>query len=258
MYSEVKEELERKGLDSNSFDYMYRYLQDNNILDRLDEYIERLLSGEPVQYIIGNVDFYGNIIKVNKDVLIPRFETELLVEKTIKLIRNKYKDKIDILDIGTGSGCIAITLSKEVNSKVVGCDISTSAIAIAKDNATLNNAEVDFIESDVFSNINGKYDVIISNPPYISKDEKIMDIVYNNEPHTALFADNNGLYFYDKILKECKDYLKDNFIIAFEIGESQGNDIIDLCHKYLDNINTWVEKDLSGRDRYIFIESKNS
>ena len=258
MYSEVKEELERKGLDSNSFDYMYKYLQDNNLLDRLDEYTERLLSGEPVQYIIGNVDFYGNTIKVNKDVLIPRFETELLVEKTIKLIRNKYKKKIDILDIGTGSGCIAITLSKEVNSKVVGCDISTSAIALAKDNAILNNAKVDFIESNVFSNIKGKYDVIISNPPYISKDEKIMDIVYNNEPHTALFADNNGLYFYDKILKECKNYLKDNYIIAFEIGESQGNDIISLCNKYLDNVKVWVEKDLSGRDRYVFIESKNS
>ena len=258
MYNRVKEELERKGLDSNSFDYMYKYLQDNNLLDRLDEYTERLLSGEPVQYIIGNVDFYGNTIKVNKDVLIPRFETELLVEKTIKLIRNKYKKKIDILDIGTGSGCIAITLSKEVNSNVVGCDISTSAIALSKENATLNNAKVDFIESDVFSNINGKYDVIISNPPYISKDEKIMDIVYNNEPHTALFADNNGLYFYDKILKECKDYLKDNFIIVFEIGESQGSEIIDLCHKYLDNVNAWIEKDLSGRDRYIFIESKNS
>ena len=258
MYSEVKEELERMGLDSNSFDYMYKYLIDNNILDRLDEYTNRLLSGEPVQYIIGNVDFYGNTIKVNKNVLIPRFETELLVEKTIKLIRNKYKDKINILDIGTGSGCIAITLSKEVNSNVVGCDISTSAIALAKENAALNNTLVDFIESDVFSNIIDKYDVIISNPPYISKDEKIMDIVYNNEPHTALFADNNGLYFYDIILRECKKYLKDNFIIAFEIGESQGNDIIDLCNKYLDNINTWVEKDLSGRDRYIFIESKNS
>lgn len=258
MYNEIKKELETKGLDSNSFDYMYKYLEDNNLLDRLDDYTTRLLNGESVQYIIGNVNFYGNTIKVNKDTLIPRFETELLVEKTIKLIKNKFKNEVSILDIGTGSGAIAITLNKEVNSRVVGSDISKKALAIAKENNSLNNTKVEFIESDVFSNINGKYDVIISNPPYISKDEEIMDIVYNNEPHLALFADDNGLYFYDKILKECKTYLNNKFLIAFEMGESQGNDIVNLCNKYLDNVNVWIEKDLSDRDRFVFIESKNS
>ena len=165
MFNEIKKELERKGFDSNSFDYMYKYLEENNLLSKLNEYTKRLLKGEAVQYIIGNVNFYGNTIKVNKNVLIPRYETELLVEKTIKLINNKFKDKIDILDIGTGSGCIAITLPKEVNAKVVGCDISREAIALSKKNAKDNNTIVDFIESHVFSNIDGKYDVIISNPP---------------------------------------------------------------------------------------------
>ena len=121
---DIKKELEQRGFDSNSFDYLYKYLKDNDLLNRLDEYTKRLLDGEPVQYIIGNVNFYGNIINVNKNVLIPRFETELLVEKTIKLIKKKFDKNIDILDIGTGSGCIAITLDKEINCDVDGVDVS--------------------------------------------------------------------------------------------------------------------------------------
>lgn len=254
--SDIKRKLEEKNLDSNSYDYLYKYLKDNDLLDKLDEYTDRLLDGESVQYIIGNVDFFGNKILVNKNVLIPRFETELLVEKTIKYIKNRFNSKIDILDIGTGSGAISITLNKEVDCDIDAVDISREALEVAKENNILNGTNVNMFISDIFSNINKKYDVIISNPPYISKDEEIMNIVRNNEPHIALYADMNGLYFYDKILRECKKYLKDKFIIAFEIGYLEANNIVDMANRYLDNVSISVEKDYNGRDRYIFIMSE--
>jgi len=254
--SNIKDILEDKGLDINSYDYLYKYLKDNYLLDKLDEYTNRLLNGEPVQYIIGNVDFYGNKLLVNKNVLIPRFETEQLVEKTIKYIKNHFEKKIDILDIGTGSGAIAITLYKEVKASVDALDISEEALEVAKENNKLNGTNVNMFISDVFASVNKKYDVIISNPPYISIDEEIMDIVKNNEPHLALYADMNGLYFYDKILRECNNYLKNHFIIAFEIGYWEADLIVDLVNKYLNNVIVKVEKDYSDRDRFIFIMNK--
>lgn len=250
---DIIRELESKGLDSNSFDYLYKYLKDNDLLDRLEEYTKRLLDGEAVQYIIGNVCFYGNIINVNKSTLIPRFETELLVEKTCNYINDYFDDKVSILDIGTGSGCIAITLNKLVNSDVMGIDISNEALDVAKVNNRVNNTDVNFYVSDVFDNVKGKFDVIISNPPYIGYDEDIMGIVYNNEPHLALFADDNGLFFYDKILSECKSYLNDRFLIAFEIGYLQADSIVNLVNRYLGDVNIWVCKDYSDRDRFVFI-----
>ena len=233
-------------------EYLKKYLPN----DKLDEGIKLLEEGKPVQYIVGNVDFYGNTINVNENTLIPRFETELLVEKTIKLIKKHFYGKVNILDIGTGSGCIAITLNKEVDSNVDAVDISDKAIEVAIENNKINNTNVNFYKSDVFSNVNGKYDIIISNPPYIAYDEEIMDIVYDNEPHSALFADNNGLYFYDRILSECKDYLNSKFIIAFEIGYKQGYSVRNIAYKYLDNIDVFVEKDYSDKDRFVFIVSK--
>ena len=233
-------------------EYLKKYLPSNE----LEEGIQRLEHGEPVQYIVGNADFYGNKIIVNNNVLIPRFETELLVEKTIKYIKNRFNDKIDILDIGTGSGAIAITLNKLVDSDVDAVDISSGALEVAKENNKINNTNVNLFVSDIFDNVNKKYDVIISNPPYISRDEEIMDIVKNNEPHLALYADMDGLYFYDKILKECKNYLKDNFIIAFEIGWWQADKITEIINKYLNNIDVLVEKDYGDKDRFIFIMSR--
>ena len=237
------------SINDKDIDYLKKYLPE----DKYEEGIKLLEEGVPVQYIVGNVDFYGNIINVNKNVLIPRFETELLVEKTIKLIRKYFDRKIDILDIGTGSGCIAISLFKEVDSNIDGIDISNEALDVAKENNILNNTNVNFYQSDVFSNVSGKYDVIISNPPYISYDEEIMDIVHNNEPHSALYADDNGLYFYDKILRECGNYLNSKFIIAFEIGYTQGDSIKNMAYKYLDNTLVIIEKDYSNRDRFVFV-----
>lgn len=236
----------------DDIDYLKKYLPS----DRLEEGIKLLEEGKPVQYIVGNVDFYGNTINVNENTLIPRFETELLVEKTIKLIKKYYDRKVDILDIGTGSGCIAITLNKEVNSNVDAVDISDDALIVAEENNKINNTNVRFYNSDVFSNVDKKYDVIISNPPYIAYNEEIMDVVYNNEPHSALFADKNGLFFYDKILRECKNYLNSEFIIAFEIGYKQGDSVRELAYKYLDNVDVFVEKDYSDKNRFVFIVSK--
>ena len=229
------------------------YLKKNLSSDELDAGLERLKNGEPVQYIVGNVDFYGQEMIVNKNVLIPRFETELLVEKTIGLIKKYFDKKVDILDIGTGSGCIAITLNRMLDASVDAIDISNSALEVAKKNNILNKTNVNFFQSDVFSNVSKKYDIIISNPPYISKKEKIMDIVYNNEPHIALFAPDDGLYFYNQILKESQKYLKDKFIIAFEIGYLQGEKIKEIAYNYMNNIEVIVDKDYNNFDRFVFI-----
>lgn len=231
-------------------EYLEKYLSD----DKLDEGIELLNKGISPQYIVGNVNFYGNIINVDSRVLIPRFETELLVEKTIHYVENLFNRKVSILDIGTGSGCIAITLKKEIDCDVVASDISLDAIDVAKRNAINNNVDILFVNSDIFSNIDNKFDVIISNPPYISYDEEIDDIVKNNEPSLALYASDDGVYFYDKILSECSKYLSNRFLIAFEIGYTQGDRIVRLAYKYLsDDINVKVEKDYSLKDRFVFI-----
>ena len=214
---------------------------------------EKLFKKYPIQYLIGYVNFYGYKIDVNENVLIPRYETEYLVEKTIKYCKKLFEKKIDILDIGTGSGAISIALGKNIDSNIVASDISKDALEIAKNNAKNNDLDIQFIASDIFSNINGKFDVIISNPPYISKNEEVMDSVWKYEPHLALYANDNGLYFYKEILKDAKKYLKDKYLIAFEIGYWQADEIVKIANNYLVDTRTFVEKDLSGKDRYVFI-----
>lgn len=238
----------------NEIEYLKKYLHDKS---KINEALERLSNGEPVQYIVGDTNFYGNIIKVNKNVLIPRRETEELVEKTLEYLHNYFDENITILDIGTGSGCIPITLKKHLpNSTIDACDISPLALEVAKDNAILNDVNINFIESDIFSNISNKYDCIISNPPYIREDEKIMPIVKNNEPHIALYAQDNGLYFYKEILKNAHKYLKEKFLIAFEIGDLQGPSIKTIASEYFPNAKIFLEKDLQHFNRFIFIISE--
>ena len=230
-------------------EYLKKYLNPNE----LENGIKRLENGEPVQYIVGNVSFYGFSFDVNNSVLIPRFETEELVSRTINLIKKYFNKEISILDIGTGSGCIAITLNKLLSAKVDAVDISSDALKVATKNGIKNNSSVNFFVSDVFSNVKDKYDVIISNPPYIKEDEEIMDIVKNNEPHIALYGGKDGLYFYDKILKDAKKYLYKTSIIAFEIGCSEALEIRGLANKYLDNPEVIIENDYNGLDRFVFI-----
>ena len=229
-------------------EYLKKYLPK----DKLEKGLKELKEGKPVQYIVGNVDFYNVNLLVNENVLIPRFETEYLVEKTINYVK-ELKEPLDILDIGTGTGAIAISLAKNLSCNVLATDISKKALEIAKKNAKRNNVKITFKQSDILKNIKGKFDIIISNPPYISKDEIIDPLVKNNEPHIALYADNNGLYFYEEILKNIKPYLKEKSIIAFEIGMTQSKAITTLVHTYLPNSIVKTEKDLTGKDRYIFI-----
>ena len=234
-------------------EYLKKYYKGN-----IEDAYKLLEEGLPVQYIVGEVDFYGNIFKVNKNVLIPRFETEQLIEITMEYINDRFDGCVDILDIGTGSGCIAITLKKNIRCNVDAVDISSDALEVAEYNKKLNNVDINLFKSDMLSNVSKKYDVIISNPPYIGREEDIQGIVEKNEPHIALYADNDGLYYYEEILKNCKKNLNDNFIIAFEIGQSQGKLVKDIALKYLDNIDVFIKKDLNNLDRFVIIVSKNS
>lgn len=229
-------------------EYLQKYLKKENV----EEELLRLKKGEAIQYIVGSMDFYGLPFLVNKNVLIPRWETEELVERTLKILKLYFLEP-KILDIGTGTGCIAITLSKQLHTKVDACDISREALVVAGENAKKNEADVVCIESDIFSNIHKKYDCIISNPPYISYEEEIMEVVRNNEPSLALYAKENGLYFYKQILKEAKNYINKKFLLAFEIGQTQGESVMEIANFYFPNSQIWCEKDLSGLPRYVFV-----
>lgn len=209
----------------------------------------RLANGEAPQYIIGYVNFYGYQFKVNKAVLIPRFETEGLIAKTLPLLNNHMK----ILDIGTGSGAIAITLSKKLGMMIDACDLSKPALRVAKINAKQNQAQVNFIYSNLFSNIHDRYDCLISNPPYLSEDAIIDPIVKNNEPALALYAKDHGLAFYKAIINQSDQYLKPYFIMAFEIGFDEGEAVLKIAQAKYPKAKSYIEKDLANYDRYLFI-----
>ena len=225
--------------NNSDIEYLKKYIKESNLDNHYyQECLKKLETGIHIQYIIGNVDFYGNIIKVNESVLIPRFETELLVDKTIEKINQIFNNKkIDIIDLGTGSGCIAITLKKEINSNVDALDISIDAIKVAKDNAKDNNVEINFINQDMSTYKEKKYDVIISNPPYIKYDEEIMDLVKNNEPHLALYADDEGLYFYKKIKDNIPHITKERYLVCFEIVYTQAEQIVEYANNKLNNVS---------------------
>lgn len=235
-------------------EYLKKYLPE----DKFESGLKRLEKGEPVQYIVGNVDFYGYTFKVNPCVLIPRFETEELVFKTIEYARTVFKEPFKAVDLGTGSGCIAITLKKKLDSQieVSAVDISKSALEVAKENAKENDVEIKFYHGDMLEPLDDKYDLIISNPPYIRKDEEIMKIVRDNEPAIALYADNEGLANYEKILSNAKEKLNQKNMIAFEIGWWQGSRVVELAQHYFPNALIRVEQDLQGKDRFVFIFNK--
>ncbi len=228
-------------------EYLKKYMKEEEV----DEGIKRLKQGEPVQYIVGNVNFYGYIFEVNQNVLIPRFETEQLIEKTLSFLQKKDPA---IVDLGTGSGCIAITLKKKLpESTVTAYELSKEALEVARKNAKNLEADITFVH-DTMEHLHGTYDVIISNPPYIAKDEEIETIVYNNEPHLALYAEDHGLYYYDKILSQAREHLNDGGIIAFEIGQTQGKKIQALGQKYLPEFESIIDVDYQGLDRFIFFK----
>lgn len=235
---------------------------DNFVSDKIvNIYFDKLkLIGEnkPVQYVIGNVNFYGLNFIVNENVLIPRFETEELIENTLKLIKEIFplKKDLKIIDLGCGSGAIGLTLKHFLpDSSVTLLDISEDALNVSRENASRLNLDVNFIQGDMLDDIYSKYDIIISNPPYIETDEEVERIVLDNEPHLALFGGDDGLDLYRKILTNCKKNLNDKFIIAFEIGYLQKDRVIELAKENLDNVRVFGKKDLSKRDRMVFIYS---
>ena len=213
----------------------------------------------PLSHLVGFEYFYDRKYKVTKDVLSPRMETEELIYKVIEYINASNKNKFKILDLCTGSGIIAITLKKEleqVSVDVIASDISEEAIEVAKENAQSHDATIKFIKSDIFNNIDNKFDIIVSNPPYIDrKDEVTMqDNVLKYDPHLALFAEEEGMYFYRKIIEQANDYLNENGVMFFEIGYDQKDKIIKLAD--MNGYSAEVYKDINGRDRMAFLVRK--
>lgn len=228
----------------------------NDIFD--DEKFMTLLkkaNDVPVSYLLGYQDFYGYRYQVNKNVLIPRNETEELINYCLEYIKKNNYKKIKILEIGTGSGCICITLNKELNklnidNEITSCDISNEALKVAKQNALILNSNINFIESDVFSNlINYDYDLIISNPPYIEKNEFVSKRVLNNEPHIALFSDETGLEIYQKIFSQINKFINLKAMF-FEISPCIEQGLELLKNKYCSNFNSQYKKDINGFIRF--------
>ena len=208
----------------------------------------------PVQYIIGYVDFYGLKINVNEFTLIPRYETEYLIELTLKEIKKMSLANPKILDLCTGSGAIGLTLKSLLpSSEVTLSDISKDALMVANKNKNELNLDVNIIESDLFKNIPGKFDVIISNPPYVMTNETLpKDVLY--EPHLALYSGPKGIDHIEEIFKNIKSHLNNKYLIALEINEKSEPDITNLIKTYFEkNINYKFMKDLAGKTRYLFI-----
>ena len=236
-------------------------LQPNKIIENTDflkfeKSLNRLKKEEPIQYILGKTEFYGYPFLVTKDTLIPRPETEELVEWILQELEFQKKEKTSILDIGTGSGCIAISLAKKnKNLSVSAIDFSKEAIEIAKQNAKLNEVNINFIEKDILltKELETSFDVIVSNPPYVRELEKveIKNNVLQNEPHSALFvSDSNPLIFYSKIADLAKNHLTKNGLLFFEINQYLGQETkVILSERGYKNIE--LRKDLFGNDRMI-------
>ena len=189
-----------------------------------------------------------DMLSVNNIIIINPKKFNFLIIG-LKTNINKYSKEND----KRNSPKPGIALKKKIACEMVAVDISASALAVAHENALNNNVNIDFRLGNLLEPLDGKVDILVSNPPYIAYDEEIMEIVKNNEPHLALYADNNGLYYYEEILKNVKNYLNDNYLIAFEIGATQGEALKELAKKYL-NKEAIVEKDIEGRNRFVFIK----
>ncbi len=227
---------------------------DNDDFEFLQNALLKLKNQIPIQYIVGETAFYGLMFKVDKNVLIPRPETEELVELILQ--NHKNSNSLKILDVGTGSGCIAISLAKNVpNAEVSALDISVEALNVAKNNAAMNQVTIDFIPANILTieKLPDTFDVIVSNPPYVRELEKaqMQQNVLSNEPHIALFVkDENPLLFYDKIAELAKKHLTENGVLYFEINQYLGLETVELLKsKGFKNIE--LKKDIYGVDRMV-------
>ncbi|MCI9182361.1 MAG: peptide chain release factor N(5)-glutamine methyltransferase [Acholeplasmatales bacterium] len=239
LYTKLHEEVS-KEIQESFQSLFHRYLYEN----------------EPVQYLIGSSCFYGYDFKVTKDVLIPRYETEELVEQVLYRYDSYFKgQQVDVCDLATGSGCIGITLALEEKlMRVVATDISKDALRIAKENSEKLGANVEFLEGDMLEPVkNRKFDIFVSNPPYIPEKENVMSLVKDNEPNIALFGGEDGMKFYRIILENVHTLLKEKAIVCFEHGYDKKEEMLALAKHYFPEARVEVLKDLEGKDRMTFI-----
>ncbi|MFS9014517.1 peptide chain release factor N(5)-glutamine methyltransferase [Streptococcus infantis] len=269
IFKDFEEKLIVQGEEAESLSFVYRSLKNLSFTDFIftlqqkvteeeKEFVEeiytKLANHIPAQYIIGHADFFGMQLKVDERVLIPRPETEELVEL---ILAENLKDNLKVLDIGTGSGAIALALAKNrLDWSVTASDISEDALELATENANAQNLNLSFIKSDCFSEISSKYDIIVSNPPYISREdqEEVGLNVLHSEPHLALFADEDGLAIYRRIAEDSKDYLNDGGKIYLEIGYKQGQSVPALFMENLPEKRVRTLKDQFGQDRMVVID----
>ena len=269
LFSDFEEELIRQGEEAESLSFVYRSLKNLSFTDLVfalqqevteEEEVfvkgifQQLAAHKPAQYIIGQADFYGMQLKVDERVLIPRPETEELVEL---ILAENPETNLSVLDIGTGSGAIALALAKNrPDWSVTAADISQNALDVASENSKNQNLQLFLKKSDCFTEISEKYDIIVSNPPYISREDASevgLNVLYS-EPHLALFADEDGLAIYRRIAEDVKDYLKDGGKIYLEIGYKQGQSVPELFRKYLPEKRVRTLKDQFGQDRMVVID----
>lgn len=220
--------------------------------------VKQLTEGKPLSYILGYHWFYGYKILVNENTLIPRSETEELVSHILAYVDDHF-EKPQVVDVATGSGAIAIALSKELNLEVDASDISEEALNLASKSAEYNDAKVTFYGGDMLEPIialDKKYDVLVCNPPYIKEIEDVDPSVLDFEPHIALFGGDDGLYFYRKVFEKAHLVLKETFLMAFEIGYDLGESITELAKAYFPDANIEIIKDISGLDRMLLVYKK--
>ena len=271
IFNDFEEKLIAKGEEAESLSFVYRSLKNLSFTDFVfalqqevteedkefvEEIYKRLAAHIPSQYIIGSAEFFGMELKVDERVLIPRPETEELVEL---ILAENPKKNLKVLDIGTGSGAIALALAKSrPDWTITAADISQDALDIAEENAKENSGDLIFIKSDCFSEISSKYDIIVSNPPYISRrDESEVGLnVLHSEPHLALFADEDGLAIYRKISEGAKDYLTNGGKIYLEIGYKLGQSVPALFRENFPKKQVRTLKDQFGQDRMVVIDDR--
>ena len=269
MFKDFEEKLIAKGEEAESLSFVYRSLKNLSFTDFVftlqqeatDEdykFVEdifiKLANHIPAQYIIGHAEFFGMQLKVDERVLIPRPETEELVEV---ILSENPMNNLKVLDIGTGSGAIALALAKNrLDWSVTAADISQDALNLAMENAKAQDLNLSFIKSDCFSEISAKYDIIVSNPPYISREdqEEVGLNVLHSEPHLALFADEDGLAIYRRIAEDSKNYLNDGGKIYLEIGYKQGQSVPALFRQHFPEKRVRTLKDQFGQDRMVVID----
>lgn len=244
-------------------------LKTNQLFLRMQEEVEKKIEQDfwalfkkyldeniPVQYLVGYSCFYGYDFIVNEHVLIPRFETEELVENILYRYDQYFKGQtVDVCDLATGSGCIGISLAlEEKHMRVVATDISLEALKVAKENNDTLGATVTFLQGDMLEPLQGRrFDIFVSNPPYIPEDEPVMSLVKENEPNLALFGGKDGMKFYRIILSGIKPFLKDRAILCFEHGYDKKEEMLKLAAQYFEDARVEVLKDLEGKDRMTFI-----